>query len=106
MLLLVSAVASSLQHRVLQSPDTCVSCVEKSGCTWCEGDSFFGNPSVCMCSGGGFFGGCSDVSFGASPRESKLDCMFNTSRGGGVLAGIIIGCVIFMCCVAFCIRRP
>lgn len=37
------------------------------GCSWCEGDSFFENGSVCMCSGDeGFFGGCDDVSFGST----------------------------------------
>ena len=89
-----------------QSADTCDSCVDR-GCTWCKADSFFNGgtgSSACACGfNGGFFGGCSDVSFGSSPLESGLDCTFGTEFGELVLAAIIIGVVLILCCVGCCV---
>lgn len=69
------------------------------GGTWCAGSGFFNGGSQCMHGGssGGFFGGCDDLSFGSSPRRNSLDCAFNTTNGGLVLAGIIVGSLICCC---------
>ena len=89
-LLLVALVLGLPQvTRAQASPGTCSDCVS-AGYTWCKGSDFFQGQSVCMTTSGGFFGGCDDISFGASPLESGLDCMFNNQNGEVILAAIIL----------------
>jgi hypothetical protein len=78
--------------------DECTSCVER-GCTFCKGNEFFGNPSQCVCGGfDGFFGSCSDHTFGGAPFNSKLDCSFNSQNGTAILCVLIIGVLSICCC--------
>ena len=68
----------------------CMTCVEQE-CTYCKGEEFFDNPSVCVCEEfTGFFGSCSDHTFGGHPLTSKLDCTFNSTQGEVILAVIIV----------------
>jgi hypothetical protein len=53
----------------------------------------------------GFFGDCSDVSFGATNLNSQLDCAFNNEEGEACLAAVILACIAILSCVFCCIRR-
>jgi hypothetical protein len=82
----------------------CKACVSTDGCTYCRGDKFFEDPSVCVCNdlGSGFFGGCSDYSFGSKPLDSKLDCAFNTQLSWLVVIAILVGAGIFFGSIYCC----
>jgi len=80
---------------------SCNECIDR-GCTYCKGNDFFDNPSVCICGeySSGFFGGCDDHSFGSEELSSSLDCSFNRPNGGAILAVIIVVCILVCgCCV-------
>jgi len=54
----------------LSLDESCERCTD-AGCTWCQASEIFDDyPSVCVCDGleEGYFGGCSDFSFGSDPK--------------------------------------
>lgn len=81
----------------------CESCVS-SGCIYCRGEDFFDNPSACVCEGfDGFFGSCSDVTFGGSPYDDKWDCRFDNQGGKGILIAIVVVvCVVSIAAISAC----
>jgi len=84
--------------------DGCNDCVD-NGNTYCLNNGFFGDPSVCVDSdkiNTGTFGGCDDFSFGSSALTSDLDCAFNNSSGGTILAGIIAAAICFIVGIVGC----
>jgi hypothetical protein len=104
--LLVAIIIITLPTLVLSQ--SCEDCVAQ-GCTYCLGEEFFDNDSVCVCEDfNGFFGGCDDFSFGATPLTSKWDCQFSSSNGELIL-GVAIAVPILICCccsfVAYCVYK-
>ncbi|GMI18882.1 hypothetical protein TeGR_g7277 [Tetraparma gracilis] len=82
----------------------CSECVD-AGNIWCEGDSFFSSPSVCVDGetfADGFFQSCDDYSFGAGQRDSSWDCTFNNPNGLACLISIICSSVILVVCLGMC----
>ena len=82
---------------------TCEKCVGKKN-VWCEADPFFGGKSSCVStidSSNGFYGDCSDITFGADNLESSLDCTFKSSNGELFLA-LIIGSVVLVVFLGAC----
>ena len=77
----------------------CMSCVGSGG-TFCRGSSFFDNDSTCVHSGltDGFFGGCSDHSFGSTKLNSRLDCLFKTNLSPLILL-VLIGIPTLICVI-------
>jgi len=89
------------------SKQECEACVSES-CTYCKGEKFFDNPSICVCDdvNAGFFGSCSDFSFGADPFETTKDCQFNSKNGDIMfLAIIIVPTILAFCLLAICFFR-
>jgi len=87
--------------------DECLACVEQvqsdgeSRCTYCKGSEFFDNPTVCVCNDitAGFFGTCSDHTFGGDELTSKWDCQFGTSNGSTlivVIPSVVAGVLSFL----------
>jgi len=65
-----------LQYTTEWSEADCDRCVT-SGDTYCKGNSFFENPSVCVPAEKiktGFFKDCDDYSFGADQIDSSMSC--------------------------------
>ena len=100
-----NGVENDIDDEMMYDNESCVSCVGQ-GCVFCKGDDFFDNPSVCVCEEmNGFFGSCSDYSFGAKAIKSNFGC-----QGTGALIGVIIGvAVAFLlivgCTFKFCNRN-
>ena len=83
---------------------TCEKCVGKKYRVWCEADPFFGGKSSCVStidSSNGFYGDCSDITFGADNLESSLDCTFKSSNGELFLA-LIIGSIVLVVFLGTC----
>ena len=56
-----------------------MSTIIEGDCTYCRGSDFFDNPSNCACEEfTGFFGDCSDYSFGLTPYETKRQCEYDS----------------------------
>jgi len=85
---------------------SCSACVS-DGCVFCKGSDFSGNADVCVCEGlnDGFFGGCSDFSFGADELSSKVDCTFERENGEVILGVVVVFASLFFFCVAACLYR-
>ncbi|GFH44404.1 predicted protein [Chaetoceros tenuissimus] len=84
------------------SKGDCMTCV-KQGCTYCKGEEFFENPSICVCEEfTGFFGSCSDHTFGGHHLTSKLDCTFNSTQGEKILAVIVTVSILVVLCLGCC----
>lgn len=83
--------------RHVAAAESCGDCVG-SGCVYCKGNDFFDNQSVCVCSDyqSGFFGGCSDHSFGSKPLKNSVDCGFGNAQGELILTVILL--VLACCC--------
>jgi len=99
--LLVNASFSSATNRT-----ECKACISLE-CTYCKGNTFFDNPSVCVCEGlnDGFFESCSDHSFGSDPLDTKWDCQFNSPWGNRILIVIIVASIVGgSCLLAGCLR--
>ena len=81
--------------------DKCLACVEhahtdgESNCAYCKGNKYFGNPGICTCTdiSAGFYGDCSDHTFGADELMSKWDCRFGKSNGSVLIVVLPVAAV-------------
>ena len=102
---LVGVVSSTALDKEL-----CTACVTDDNCIYCRGNDFFENPSECVCEEfTGFFGSCSDYTFGADPYDSEWDCKFDREHGESfsrilIIVPSVIGSIIILtlCACFYC----
>ena len=81
--------------------EECLSCYANGeSCTYCRGNDFFDNPSVCVCGDltDGFFGDCSDHTFGGE----EWNCSERSAVSTPILVAAVAVSIFFLIC---CMKR-
>ena len=106
-----NGVENDIDDEIMYEQESCVSCVGQ-GCVFCYDVRDISSKCVCE-EMNGFFGSCSDYSFGLKTIESNFGCqgtgaLNNNNKGTGARTGVIIGvavaflliigCTFFKCC--------